>query len=386
MIRAPFTSEQEMFRNAYRKFLETELVPHRDAWWESGIIPKEIFKKAGEQGFLAMWVDEEYGGLGLKDFRFEQIMIEEIARSQETGFMSPLHCRLIAPYLADFGSEEQKQRFLPGVVSGETLLMIAMSEPDAGSDLAGMKTRAEDKGDHWVLNGSKTWISNGINGDLAIVAAKTDPQNSRAIGLLLVEEGMEGFSRGKPLKKMGLMSQDTAELFFADVKVPKENVLGDPDKGFHYMMKNLAEERLICACQCIAACQTAFHLTVEYAQERKMFGGVLSDMQNTRFTMAGLRAKIDSAQCFVDRCVEVHNNGDLTSNVAAEAKLLCSELQGEVVDTCLQFFGGTGFMDEYPISRMYRDARVTRIYAGASEIMKELISREIFPKKTLNMN
>ena len=381
MLRPAFTDEQEMFRDAYRKFLEAELVPYRDEWWETGIVPREIFKKAGEQGFLAVWIDEAYGGLGLKDFRFEQIMMEEIARSQETGFMSPLHSRLIAPYITDFGSEEQKHRYIPGVISGDILLMIAMSEAGAGSDLASMKTRAVDKGDHWVLNGSKTWISNGINGNLAIVAAKTDPENPRAIGLFLVDEGMEGFTRGKPLKKLGLMSQDTAELFFSDVKVPKENVLGDPAKGFHYMMKNLAEERLICACQCIAACQTAFDLTVEYVKERKRFCGVLADMQNTRFTMAGLRAKIDSAQCFVDRCVEVHNAGALSSAEAAGAKLVCSELQGEVVDTCLQFFGGTGYMDEYPISRMYRDARVTRIYAGASEIMKELISREIFPKQ-----
>jgi alkylation response protein AidB-like acyl-CoA dehydrogenase len=381
MLRRPFTEEQEMFRDAYRRFLEAELVPHRDDWWETGIIPREIFRKAGEQGFLAVWVDEAYGGLGLKDFRFEQIMIEEIARCQETGFMSPLNSRLIAPYIADFGSEEQRQRFLPGIVTGDTLLMIAMSEPQAGSDLAGMKTRAVDNGDHWVLNGSKTWISNGINAELAIVAAKSDPDSPRTIGLFLVEEGMEGFTRGKPLKKMGLLSQDTAELFFSDVKVPKENVLGDPARGFHYMMKNLAEERLICACQSIAACQTAFDLTVEYVRERKMFGGVLSDMQNTRFTMAGLRAKIDTAQSHVDRCVEVHNAGDLSSAEAAGAKLVCSELQAEVVDSCLQFFGGAGYMDEYPISRMYRDARVTRIYAGASEIMKELISREIFPRQ-----
>jgi acyl-CoA dehydrogenase len=381
MLRMPFTEEQEMFRDAYRRFLETELVPYRDEWWETGIIPKEIFRKAGEQGFLAVWVDEEYGGLGLKDFRFEQIMMEEIARSQETGFMSPLHSRLIAPYIADFGTEEQKHRFLPGVVSGETLLMIAMSEPQAGSDLAAMKTRAIERDDHWVLNGSKTWISNGINGDLAIVAAKTDPDNPRAIGLFLVEAGMAGFTRGKPLKKLGFMSQDTAELFFSDVKIPKENVLGDPARGFHYMMKNLAEERLICAAQCIAACQVAFDLTVEYTQERKMFGGVLSDMQNTRFTMAGLRAKIDSAQSHVDRCVEVHNTGQLTSAEAAGAKLVTSELQAEVVDTCLQFFGAAGYMDEFPISRMFRDARVTRIYAGASEIMKELIAREVFPKQ-----
>jgi acyl-CoA dehydrogenase len=381
MLRMPFTEEQEMFRDAYRRFLETELVPHRDEWWETGIIPKEIFRKAGEQGFLAVWVDEEYGGLGLKDFRFEQIMMEEIARSQETGFMSPLHSRLIAPYIADFGTEEQKHRILPGVVSGETLLMIAMSEPQAGSDLAAMKTRAIERDDHWVLNGSKTWISNGINGDLAIVAAKTDPDNPRAIGLFLVEAGMAGFTRGKPLKKLGFMSQDTAELFFSDVKIPMENVLGDPARGFHYMMKNLAEERLICAAQCIAACQVAFDLTVEYTQERKMFGGVLSDMQNTRFTMAGLRAKIDSAQSHVDRCVEVHNTGQLTSAEAAGAKLVTSELQAEVVDTCLQFFGAAGYMDEFPISRMFRDARVTRIYAGASEIMKELIAREVFPKQ-----
>ena len=381
MLREPFTSEQEMFRDAYRKFLETELVPHRDEWWEAGIIPREVFKKAGELGFLAIWVDEKYGGLGIKDFRFEQIMMEEIARSQETGFMSPLHSRLIGPYLNDFGNEEQKQRFLPGIVSGEILLMIAMSESAAGSDVAGIRTRAVNKGDHWLLNGSKTWISNGINANLGIVAAKTDPDNPRAIGLFLVEEGMEGFTRGNPLKKMGLMSQDTAELFFSDVKIPKENVLGDPSKGFHYMMKNLAEERLICACQCIAACQVAFDLTVEYVRERKMFGGVLADMQNTRFTMAGMRARIDAVQSFVDRCVTLHNAGELTSGVAAEAKLVSSELQGEVVDNCLQFFGGPGFMDEYPISRMYRDARVTRIYAGTSEIMKELISREIFPKQ-----
>ena len=250
-----------------------------------------------------------------------------------------------------------------------------MSEPSAGSDVAGIKTRAEDKGDHFLLNGSKTYISNGINGDVFVVAARTVPDNPHGVGLLLVERGMEGFTRGRNLKKLGLKAQDTAELFFDNVKVPKENVLGNPHKGFYYLMQFLAEERLIVATGCVAAAEAAFRLTVDYVRERKAFGQPIANFQNTRFKLADMRTRIDVAQTFVDRCVMDHNKGKLSAEVAAEAKVFCSELEGYVTDECLQLHGGAGFMDEYPISRMYANARVSRIYAGSSEIMREIIAR-----------
>ena len=288
-----------------------------------------------------------------------------------------LHSRLVAPYIGALGTEEQKQRILPRCASGETILGIAMTEPGAGSDLAGIKTRAEDKGDYWLLNGSKTYISNGQIGDLFIVVARTDPNRRHGLGLFLVERGMEGFKRGRNLKKMGLKAQDTSELFFTDVKVPKSNVLGEPGKGFHFLTHFLAEERLITACGAMTLCQVAFDVTLQFVKERKAFGQPIGTFQVSRFKMADMRAQIDAMQCFVDQCVLEHNAGRLDAVTAAEAKLLTTELEGRVVDQCVQLHGGAGYMDEYPISRMYTGARISRILAGSNEIMHEIIGRSL---------
>lgn len=377
MERNVFTEEQEMFRDAYRKFLIREVESHRESWREAGIVPREMFEKMGEQGFLLTWADEKYGGLGITDFRYQQIMMEEDATYGDAGFFHTLHSRLVGPYLIRGDDEAQRARFIPGAVSGKCILAVAMTEPDVGSDLAGIKTHAEDKGDHWLLNGSKTYISNGINADLVIVAAKSNPENPRQIGLFLVERGMEGFERGRNLKKMGLKAQDTAELFFNDVKIPKENVLGDPHRGFHYLMHGLAEERLISATGSLASAQRAFDLTRDFVVERKAFGQRIADFQNTRFKLAELRAELDMCQVFIDKCVEVHNQGKLSSEMAAKAKLYATELEGRVTDEGVQLHGGAGYMDEYEISRLYTNARISRIYAGSSEIMKEIIARSV---------
>ncbi len=375
MERKIFDMEHEMFRDSVRKFLQREVTPNIETWLERGIVDREVFRKAGEQGLCLIWADEQFGGLGVDDFRFEQIIIEEMAHHGDPGFGLSLHSRLVGPYLGKLGSPEQQERFLPGCVRGETILGIAMSEPAAGSDVAGLRTRAEDKGDHFLLNGSKTYISNGINGDLFVVAARTVPDNPHGLGLFLVERDMEGFSRGRNLKKMGLKAQDTAELFFDNVKIPRANVLGDPHKGFYYLMQFLAEERLIVAAGCTAHAEAALQTTIDYVKERQAFGQPIAAYQNTRFKLADMRTRIDVAQTFVDRLVMDHNEGRLSAEVAAEAKVFCSELEGWVTDECVQLHGGAGYMDEYPISRMYANARVSRIYAGSSEIMREIIAR-----------
>jgi len=377
MERKLFDEEHEIFRDSVRTFLKNEIQPHADRWQEQGIVDREAFLKAGEQGLLLMWADEKYGGAGMKDFRYEQIFIEEMARYGDPGFFATLHSRLVGPYIGELGTEEQKERWLPKCVSGESILAIAMTEPGAGSDVAGMRTKAEDKGDHWLLNGSKTYISNGINADLVVVAARTVPDSTHGLGLFVIERGMEGFERGRNLKKMGLKSQDTAELFFNNVKVPKENVLGEPTKGFYYLMQFLAEERLLGAAGYLASGQAAFDIPLDYITERKAFGRRIADFQNSRFAMADMRMELDIAQVYVDRCVEEHNEGKLTAEVAARAKLYTSELEGRVMDQCVQLHGGAGYMDEYVISRMYTNARISRIYAGSSEIMREIIARSI---------
>jgi len=305
-------------------------------------------------------------------------MSEENNRALIPEFYVGIQNSVAGPYLGAFANEEQKRRFLPGSVSGEILLALAMTEPGAGSDLAGLRSTAVEKDDHWVLNGSKTYISNGINADLVVVAAKSDPENPRAIGLFLVERGMEGFERGRNLDKMGMKAQDTAEMFFNNVKVPKENVLGDPKKGFHYMMHNLAEERIGCAVDSVSASEVALDLTKEFISDRKAFGQSIAAFQNSRFRIAEMRTEISAGYAFVDRCVELHNQGKLSAELAAQAKLLSSEVQGRVVDQCVQLHGGAGYMSEYPISQFYTNARVTRIFAGTSEIMKEIIARSEF--------
>jgi long-chain-acyl-CoA dehydrogenase len=375
--RTLFEPEHEMFRDSYRRFVQKEIGPHAEKWREQGYVDREAFLKSGEQGYLLMWADEKYGGAGIKDFRYEQVMIEENLRYGELGFFNTLHSRLVGPYIGEFGNEEQKQRFLPGCIKGERILAIAMTEPGAGSDLAGMKSRAEDRGDHWLLNGSKTYISNGQIGDLIVVAARTVPEKTHGIGLFLVEGDMPGFKRGRNLKKLGLKAQDTSELFFDNVKVPKANVLGDATRGFYYLTQNLAEERLITAAQCITNAQVAFDLTMDFIVNRRLFGRPLGAFQNARFRMAEMRAQIDVLQVFVDHCVTLHNQGKLTPQMAAEAKLQTSELEGKVMDECLQLHGGAGYMDEYRISRMFTDSRISRIYAGASEVMKEIVARGI---------
>jgi acyl-CoA dehydrogenase len=323
-----------------------------------------------------MWADEKYGGAGVADFRYEQILIEEIAKHGDTGFFMTLHSRLVGPYIGDLGTDEQKARWLPKCISGESILAVAITEPGAGSDVSGIRTKAEDMGDHYLLNGSKTFISNGILSDLVIVVARTD-SSRHGLSLLVVERGMDGFERGKNLKKMGLKSQDTAELFFNNVKVPKENLLGEWNRGFYHLMHFLAEERLLGACQYLANSEAAFDATMEYTQERKAFGQTIADFQNTRFKLADMRTELDVAQAFVDRCVTEHNRQNLTADDAAKAKLFCSELEARVTDACVQLHGGNGYMDEYPVSRMYTDARVSRIYAGSSEIMREIIARSL---------
>ena len=377
MLPRDFTEEQNMFRDAYRKFLAAEIVPHMEGWREAGIVDREAFRKAGEQGFLMFWPDEKYGGIGDYDIRYDQIIIEETTYARAGDWFANLHSRLVGPYLTRFGSQEQCERFLPGCISGETILAIAMTEPDAGSDLAGMRSNAVEKDDHWVLNGSKTFISNGINADLVLVAAKTDPENNpHHMTLFLVERGMEGFERGRNLKKMGLKAQDTAELFFNDVKVPRENVLGEPGKGFIYLMEGLAEERLLGMIGYLSGAQLSWDLTADYVQQRKVFGKPVSAFQNTQFKLAELRTELDITQSYVDQCVRAFNDGQLTAVAAAKGKLVTSELQVKVAQVGVQMHGGHGYMDEYPISRQLTDAMISPIYAGSSEVMKLIISRD----------
>ena len=373
--RVIFEPEHDQFRDTVRHFMRTEIGPHGERWRKAGMVDREAYAKAGAAGLLCTWAEEKYGGAGIDDFRFEQIIIEENVREGDVGFYINLHSDLVAPYIAKLGNDEQKDRLMPGIVSGTKILAVAMTEPSTGSDLAGMKSHAEDHGDHWLLNGAKTYISNGILADVVIVAARTDPASRHGLGLFLVERGMEGFERGRKLDKMGLKSQDTAELFFNDVKVPKTNVLGEPTMGFRYLARFLAQERLVAAIGFITSAQTAFDLTLDYVKERMAFGQPIGTFQHNRFVMAGMKAELDALQCYVDQSVLLLNAGELTPEDASAAKLLTSELEGRVMDACVQLHGGAGYMEEYRICRMYQDARISRIFAGTSEIMKEIIGR-----------
>ena len=377
MRRVTFELEHDQFRDSVRKFMQAEIWPNVERWHEAGIVDRDAFTKAGANGLLCTWAEEQYGGLGIEDFRFEQIIMEENTRHGDLGFYLHLHSNLVAPYIAKLGTDEQKARFMPGIVSGEKILAVAMTEPGTGSDLAGMKSRAVDMGDHWVLNGSKTYISNGILADVVVVAARTDPESSHGLGLFLVERGLEGFERGRNLKKMGLKAQDTAELFFNDVKVPKANVIGDATMGFKYLARFLAQDRLVAAIIVQTTAQVAFDITLEYVKDRKAFGQPIGTFQNSRFKMAEMKAELDAMQCYIDQSVLLLNNGELTADDAAAAKLLTSELEARVVDQCLQLHGGAGYMDEYRICRIYQDARISRIFGGTSEIMKEIIGRSL---------
>lgn len=377
MRRLIFEPEHEQFRDTVRAFMQAEVAPHVERWREQGMVDREVYGRAGEAGLLCTWADEKHGGAGVDDFRFEQVIIEENMRHGDIGFYINLHSDLVAPYIAKLGSEAQKDRFMPGIVSGETILAVAMTEPSTGSDLAAMRTTAERRNGGWVLNGAKTYISNGLLADLIVVAARTDPASRHGISLFLVERGMPGFERGRRLAKMGLKSQDTAELFFNDVEVPEENLLGQEGQGFRLLAEMLVQERLVAAIGFMATAQTAFDLTLEYVKERQAFGRPIGAFQNTRFKMAEMRTRLDAAQVFVDQCVLLLNARKLEAHEAAECKLLASEVEGWVVDECVQLHGGAGYMDEYRISRMYTDARISRIFAGTSEIMKEIVGRSI---------
>ncbi|EHP43742.1 acyl-CoA dehydrogenase [Cupriavidus basilensis OR16] len=376
-IRRIFEPEHDQFRDSVARFIRKEVAPHVDAWRKAGCCDRTIFEKAGEQGLLLMWAAEQYGGAGMADFRYEQILYEETIRHGDIGVFFTLHSRLVAPYIARLGNDEQKARLLPDAASGKRILAIAMTEPGTGSDLAGIQARARKTDGGWLLQGTKTYISNGLNADAVIVVARSDPAQPRAFGLFLAERGMPGFERGRKLDKLGLDAQDTAELFFDNVFVPDANLLGDPAKGLGYLAEGLAEERLLSACQSVAHAQVALDLTLDYVKARRAFGRPLGAFQNTRFALARKHAELDAMQSWIDTLVIEHNAGRLDAPTAASAKLLTSELENRLIDDCLQFHGGAGYMDEYRISRMYRDARVSRIYAGSSEIMLEIVGRSL---------
>jgi alkylation response protein AidB-like acyl-CoA dehydrogenase len=378
MLRRRFlTHEHEDFRRSVSRYLQAEVAPHAQRWREQGIVDRSAWLKAGQQGLLMMWADEKYGGSGIDDLRFDQVMWEEWARFGEPGFAVSLHSRVVGPYLNELGTEEQRQRFLPKCVTGECILAIAMTEPGVGSDLSGMRMRAERRPGGWSLNGTKTYISNGILSDLVVVAAKCDSSDPRAVGLFLVERGMNGFERGRVLKKLGLKAQDTAELYFKDVFVPDSNVLGTPGNGLQSLFRFLPVERLTGAIRSLACASRALEITLEFVKERRVFDRPLGAFQNTRFMLADLRTQVDLCQALVDLCVADHLDGHLTPELAAEAKLAASEIEGRVVDECVQLHGGAGYMEEYEICRLYANARVSRIYAGSSEIMREIVGRSM---------
>ena len=378
VTRALFDEDHEAFRATARRFVDKEIVPHFEAWEEAGIVDRDLFRKAGEIGLLGMAVPEAYGGGGVDDFRYNVVLDEEFhhAGVNGAGLGVSLHNDICLPYFLTYCTDEQRARWLPGIASGELVTAIAMTEPGIGSDLASMSTTAVRDGDRYVVNGAKTFITNGINADLVIVAVKTDPtQKHRGISLLVVERGMDGFERGRNLDKIGLHSQDTAELFFSDASVPTANRLGEEGEGFRYLVSNLPQERLSIAVAGVAAARFALDVTLEYCKSRQAFGQPIGSFQNSRFTLAELATEVEVAQAFVDQCVVELNAGTLTPERAAMAKWWCTELQGRAVDRGVQLHGGYGYMREYPIARAYADARLTTIYGGTTEIMKEIIGR-----------
>ncbi len=380
MQRSIYSSDHEQFRSSFRQFLEREAVPHRERWERDGIVDRDVFVHAGAHGFLAIDAPERFGGGGVADFRFNAVMAEEIQQAgmNSMGLGLTLHNDICLPYFLTLANEEQQARWLPGICSGELITAVAMTEPAIGSDLASMATTARHDGDHYVVNGSKTFITNGINADLVITAVKTDPsERHRGMSLLVLERGMDGFERGRNLDKIGMHSQDTAELFFNDVAVPVANRLGEEGSGFFSLVDKLPRERLSIALTGVAAARAAFDWTLEYCKQRTAFGQPIGSFQNSRFRLAEMDTEIDIAQTFVDRCVLALNDKDLTAEEAAKAKWWCTEMQKRVIDTCVQLHGGYGYMLEYPIARAYADARVTTIYGGTTEIMKEIIGRRL---------
>ena len=377
--RTLFSHEHEMFRDTVRRFIADEVTPHHADWEQAGIVPREAWLKAGGAGLLCTSVPEEYGGMG-GDFLHSTIMVEEMARAGATGPTFYLHSEIVAPYLVAYGTEEQKQRWLPRMATGEVITALGMSEPSGGSDLQGMKTVALREGDEYVVNGQKVFITAGFNADLLVLAAKTDPKlGAKGVSLILVETDRPGFGRGRKLEKIGCKGQDTAELFFSDLRVPASNVLGQEGRGFVQLMTELPQERLVQAIRAVASSEAALEWTVDYAVQRKMFGQTLSDFQNTQFKLAEMKSDIMAQRVFLDRCIELHLERRLDAVDAAALKLTTTELQGRVMDQCLQLFGGWGYMWEYPIARAFVDARLGRIGGGSVEVMKQIIARSMLP-------
>jgi len=372
-------SEKALFRESVKKFLEAEVEPHYEAWEKNEIWPRELWNKLGENGFLCVDMSSEYGGFDAS-FELSCVVVEEVSRAGYGALASGIsvHSDIVAPYIMHLGSEEQKQRWLPGMVSGEIVGAIGMTEPGAGSDLQGMKTSAEKDGDEFVINGQKTFITNGQHADLIVLAAKTDPkQGAKGVTLFTVDCHLEGYQKGRNLEKMGLHSGDTSEIFFQDVRVSSKDILGGEGSGFANLMNELPRERLILAVGCVAAAEGMLDITVEYTLERQAFGAPIAKLQNTKFVLADIKTEIELNKALVEKYVARYVGGDLTPVEASMSKLAASEMQGRVADQCVQLFGGYGYMREYPISRAYLDARIQRIYGGTSEIMKELISRSL---------
>ena len=380
MRRSLFDDDHEQFRASVRRFIAAEVAPHNDEWEAAGVVDRSLFTGAGSHGFLGMAAPVEHGGGGVDDFRYNLVIGEEVQRAgiNAAGLGWTLHNDICLPYFLSLADEDQKARWLPGICSGELVTAIAMTEPAIGSDLASMTTTARRDGDDYVVNGAKTFITNGINADLVITAVKTDPgERHRGMSLLVVERGMAGFERGRNLAKIGMHAQDTAELFFADVRVPVANRLGDEGQGFRYLVTNLPQERLSIAATGVAAARAAFDATLAYVKERTAFGQPIGSFQNSRFQLAEMKTEIEIGQAFIDQCVVALNAGELTAEEASMAKWWCTELQGKVIDAGVQLHGGYGYMTEYPIARAYADARITRIYGGTTEIMKEIIGRSL---------
>ncbi|MEU1735443.1 acyl-CoA dehydrogenase family protein [Streptosporangium sp. NPDC020145] len=377
MRRDLFQEEHLLFQETVREFMAREVVPHHDRWEKDGIVPREVWKKAGEIGMFGFGVPEEYGGAGIKDFRYNTVIVEEVMRIGATGLGFSLHNDVMAPYFVDLTDDDQKARWLPGFASGELITAVAMTEPGAGSDLQGIRTTARREGDHYVVNGQKTFITNGINSDLVVVVAKTDPEaGAKGVSLLVVERGMEGFGRGRNLEKIGMHAQDTAELFFDDVRVPAANLLGGQEgRGFYQLMANLPQERLSIAVMAVASAEAVLAQTIEYCRSRTAFGRSIGSFQNTRFVLAELDTELEIARHYVDRCVLALNAGELSAVDAAKAKWWTTELQNKVIDRCLQLHGGYGYMMDYPVAKAWIDSRVQTIYGGTTEIMKEIIGR-----------
>ncbi|MFC9764874.1 acyl-CoA dehydrogenase family protein [Rhodococcus jostii] len=377
--RALYDDEHEAFRDSFRSFLESRVVPQYAQWERDGIVPRKVFREAGDLGFLGMEIPEEYGGGGVSDFRFNAVIAEEIARTGTVSVGINLHNDICVPYFLAYANDEQRAHWLPGLASGELIAAIAMTEPGTGSDLAGIGTTATLDGDHYVLNGSKTFISNGHNADLVIVAARTERDTDRhgGLSLIVVERDTPGFERGRNLEKIGMHAQDTAELFFDNARVPAANLLGKPGSGFRSLVSNLAQERMTIAVASVASAAQALEWAIRYVQERRVFGRAVGSYQNTRFVLASIKTEVEVMQAFVDSCVAELVAGTLTPERAAMAKLAASELQGTATDRCLQLFGGYGYMTEYPIARAYVDARIGRIYGGTSEVMREIIGRSM---------